>query len=171
MPMARGSIALPSWCKAAGGRQAGAEAVTALAHQFAGLISPLHGSFSADNLSVKLTICLIPTICLILRLSPVMLTDPKRAASGPKMSRPRSNRAIADSWRGLYGSGRFPSIFRDAAFTVLRNGTIRANIVGLAVFLSARVASRRRAGNRQNRSKTLSICNLTGSRARRILKT
>jgi hypothetical protein len=31
------------------GRQAGAEAVTALAHQFAGLISPLHGSFSADR--------------------------------------------------------------------------------------------------------------------------
>ncbi len=28
---------------AAGGRQTGAEAVTALAHQFAGLISPLHG--------------------------------------------------------------------------------------------------------------------------------
>jgi hypothetical protein len=34
---------------AAGGRQAGAKAVTALAHQFAGLISPLHGSFSADR--------------------------------------------------------------------------------------------------------------------------
>jgi hypothetical protein len=28
---------------AAGGGEAGAEAVTALAHQFAGLISPLHG--------------------------------------------------------------------------------------------------------------------------------
>src|SRR6516164_678464 len=34
---------------AAGGCKAGAEAVTALAHQFAGLISPLHGSFSADR--------------------------------------------------------------------------------------------------------------------------
>ena len=44
---------------AAGGRKAGAEAVTALAHQFAGLISPLHGPFSADNLPDKLTICLI----------------------------------------------------------------------------------------------------------------
>jgi hypothetical protein len=43
----------------AGGRQAGAEAVTALAHQFAGLISPLHGPFSADNLPGKKTICLI----------------------------------------------------------------------------------------------------------------
>ncbi len=29
------------------GRDTGTEAVTALAHQFAGLISPLHGSFSA----------------------------------------------------------------------------------------------------------------------------
>src|SRR5215212_1496733 len=33
---------------AAGGRQAGTETVTTLAHQFAGLISPLHGSCSAD---------------------------------------------------------------------------------------------------------------------------
>jgi hypothetical protein len=63
---------------AAGGRQAGAEAVTALAHQFAGLISPLHGSFSADNLPAK------PTICLIIEGSPPMLADPKKAVSGPK---------------------------------------------------------------------------------------
>jgi hypothetical protein len=34
---------------AAFGGQPGAEAVTALAHQFAGLISPFHGSFSADR--------------------------------------------------------------------------------------------------------------------------
>jgi hypothetical protein len=34
---------------AAGGGETGAEAVTALAHQFAGLISPLHGSFSAEK--------------------------------------------------------------------------------------------------------------------------
>jgi len=34
---------------AAGGGEAGAEAVTALAHQFRGLISPLHGFFSADR--------------------------------------------------------------------------------------------------------------------------
>jgi hypothetical protein len=57
------------------GRKAGAKAVTALAHQFAGLISPLHGSFSADR-----------AIRLILRLSPVML-----AQTGPfpaQMSRP-----------------------------------------------------------------------------------
>jgi hypothetical protein len=39
---------------AAGGGEAGAEAVTALAHQFAGLISPLHGFFSADR-----AICLL----------------------------------------------------------------------------------------------------------------
>jgi hypothetical protein len=33
----------------AGGRETGPEAVAALAHQFAGLISPLHGFFSADR--------------------------------------------------------------------------------------------------------------------------
>jgi hypothetical protein len=31
--------------------EAGTEAMAALAHQFAGLICPLHGSFSADNLA------------------------------------------------------------------------------------------------------------------------
>jgi hypothetical protein len=34
---------------AAGSRETGTETVTALAHQFAGLISPLHGFFSADR--------------------------------------------------------------------------------------------------------------------------
>src|SRR5262252_9179255 len=33
----------------AGGGETGAETVAALAHQFRGLISPLHGSFSADR--------------------------------------------------------------------------------------------------------------------------
>jgi hypothetical protein len=39
---------------AAGRGQTSAEAVTALAHQFAGLISPLHGWFSADQASCLL---------------------------------------------------------------------------------------------------------------------
>jgi len=34
---------------ATSGGEASAEAVAALAHQFAGLISPLHGSYSADR--------------------------------------------------------------------------------------------------------------------------
>jgi len=38
---------------ATGRGDAGAEAMTALAHQFAGLVSPLHGSFSAGNLPAK----------------------------------------------------------------------------------------------------------------------
>src|SRR5947208_13035182 len=38
---------------AAGGGETGAEAVTALAHQFAGLISPLHGSFYAEKASCR----------------------------------------------------------------------------------------------------------------------
>jgi hypothetical protein len=63
---------------AAGRGEASAEAVTALAHQFAGLISPLHGWFSADR-----AICLLAATCLLamcllairlleLELSPVM---------------------------------------------------------------------------------------------------
>jgi hypothetical protein len=82
---------------AAGGRKPGAKAVTALAHQFARLISPLHGPFSADR-------AISPDI--------EMKSDdagPNQAVSGPKEP-PRSNRAIADSWRGLYGSAPFPSI-------------------------------------------------------------
>jgi hypothetical protein len=40
------------------------------------------------------------------------LAGPKQAVSGPKGSRPGSNRAIADNWRGLYGSDPFSSIDR-----------------------------------------------------------
>jgi hypothetical protein len=39
-----------------------------------------------------------------------MLFSPNRAVSQPKKSRPRSDRVIADSWRGLYGSDPFSSI-------------------------------------------------------------
>jgi hypothetical protein len=46
-----------------------------------------------------------------LRLSPVMLSGPKRAVSGPKMSRPRSNRGIADSWRAYTGAAGFRQCF------------------------------------------------------------
>ena len=55
---------------AAPGRgQASAEAVTALAHQFAGLISPLHGWFSADRaLCLLAAICLLATCLLAMRL-------------------------------------------------------------------------------------------------------
>jgi hypothetical protein len=52
--------------------------MAALAHQFTGLISPLHGSFSADNLPARPTICLINEIC------PPMWAGPKWAISGPK---------------------------------------------------------------------------------------
>ena len=45
----RGSGSGAQTLAAAGGGETGTEAVTALAHQFAGLISPLHGFFSADR--------------------------------------------------------------------------------------------------------------------------
>jgi hypothetical protein len=50
-------------------------------------------------------------------ISPVMLLGPKRAISGP-MEPPRSNRIIADNWRGLYGSDLFSSIWRLVAMLV-----------------------------------------------------
>ena len=77
--------------------------MAALAHQFGGLVSPLHGSFSADNWQAK------PAICLMNEGSPVMLpgrNGPFRAQNEP----PRSDRVIADSWRGLYGSDLFSSM-------------------------------------------------------------
>jgi hypothetical protein len=51
-------------------------------------------------------------------ISPVMLLGPKRAISGP-MEPPRSNRIIADDWRGLYGSDLFSSIWRPVATKAL----------------------------------------------------
>jgi hypothetical protein len=46
-------------------------------------------------------------------ISPLMLTGPKQAVSGPNEP-PRSDRVIADSWRGLYGSDPFSSMRRGA---------------------------------------------------------
>ncbi|MBM7486129.1 hypothetical protein ACVWWI_000752 [Bradyrhizobium sp. USDA 3686] len=47
--LAAASAAGGEHLSAAGRGETGTEAVTALAHQFAGLISPLHGFFSADR--------------------------------------------------------------------------------------------------------------------------
>ena len=74
-----------------------------------------------------------------------MLVGPKRAISGPNEP-PRSDRVIADSWRGLYGSALFPSMLRGAAFALLRNGAIRTNILILGVFFRTRMAARVRSG-------------------------
>ena len=78
--------------------------MSALAHQFTGLISPLHGCSPLTTLPDKLTICLINEV------SPRMLAG----QSGPfpaQKEPPRSDRVIADNWRGLYGSDPFPSIW------------------------------------------------------------
>ena len=78
--------------------------MSALAHQFAGLISPLHGCSPLTTLQDKLTICLINEV------SPRMLAG----QSGPFPAQnepPRSDRVIADNWRGLYGSDPFSSIW------------------------------------------------------------
>src|SRR5712672_587008 len=100
-------------------------------------------------------------------MSPLMLVGPKRAISGPNEP-PRSDRVIADSWRGLYGSDPFSSIWPLATSGFLRNGAIRENISKLAVFFRARMAARRLAHYIGNR-RTLAIRNLTGSGAKRIL--
>jgi hypothetical protein len=94
---------------AAGRGQSGAEAMTALAHQLAGLVSPLHGSFSADILSAKLTICLINEIC------PLMLAGRKQAIFRPKSSRPGRTGFIADNCAAYTGATRFRQCCRVAA--------------------------------------------------------
>jgi hypothetical protein len=100
---------------AAGRGQSGAEAMTALAHQFAGLVSPLHGSFSADR-----------AICLMNEIGPAMLAGQKRPFPA-QIEPPRSYRVIADSWRGLYGSDPFSSMLPGSSIKVVRNGKIGAN--------------------------------------------
>jgi hypothetical protein len=79
-----------------------------------------------------------------IEMSPPMLVGPKRAISGPNEP-PRSDRVIADSWRGLYGSDPFSSIWPLATSGFLRNGAIRANILVFAVFFTARMAGCRPA--------------------------
>ena len=110
---------------AASRSETGTEAVTALAHQFAGLISALHGSFSADRGK---------SACWM-RSRPGMLAGPKRAFSGPKMSRPRQEavhpRTIG---RGLYGSDRFSSIWAAVIGGLRRNLSIPENILIFRVF-------------------------------------
>jgi len=69
-----------------------------------------------------------------------MLAGPKQAIFGPNEP-PRSDRAIADNWRGLYGSDPFSSMLRDAAIEVLRNVAIGSNISMFPVFFSARMAT------------------------------
>src|SRR5215475_10129926 len=59
---------------AAGGGEARAKTVAALAHQFAGLIGPLHGSISAD-----IAIRRLRQSAVELRRRPVMLAGPNAA--------------------------------------------------------------------------------------------
>src|SRR5882757_9422372 len=94
-----------------------------------------------------------------------MLAGPNTGRFRPQMSRPRSNRAIADSWRGLYGSVPFSSTLRDASGRALRNGTIAADTADLSGFYQGG----RRPGGPRIRSgepSTLAIRNLTGSGAK-----
>jgi hypothetical protein len=62
-----------------------------------------------------------------------MLAGPKKAVSGPNEP-PRSDRAIADNLRGLYGSDPFSSMSRDAAIWLRQIGAIWTNISMFAVF-------------------------------------
>ena len=80
--------------------------MAALAHQFAGLISPLHGLFSADNLPARATICLINEVC------PPMLAGPKQGHFRPQKGRPAITGFTASNWRGLYGRGLFSSMWQ-----------------------------------------------------------
>jgi hypothetical protein len=82
---------------AAGGGEAGTEAVAALAHQFAGLISPLHGFFSADR-----------AICLLNSESKVRKMRPKMGPFRPQKSRSRKKAGSSRTIRAAYkGPPRF----------------------------------------------------------------
>ena len=88
--------------------------MSALAHQFAGLISPLHGCSPLTTLPDKLTICLINEVSLLVLAGQ---SGPFPAQNEP----PRSDRVTADNWRGLYGSDPFSSIWSPTA--ICRIGT------------------------------------------------
>src|SRR4051794_23890519 len=82
---------------------------------------------------------------------------------------PRSDRAIADSWRGLYGSHLFSSIALSASAKRFK----MRNIAGLRGFQGCgQVRTTIPLGEAEALPKwlTLGICNLTGSGAGRILK-
>jgi hypothetical protein len=59
---------------------------------------------------------------------------PKAGHFPAQIEPPRSNRVIADSWRGLYGSAPFPSTLQGCSIEFLRNGAIGANNSIIAVF-------------------------------------
>src|ERR1700722_2558601 len=59
---------------------------------------------------------------------------PKAGHFPAQIEPPRPNRIIADSWRGLYGSDPFSSMWPGWPVEVLRNGTIGANNSIFAVF-------------------------------------
>src|ERR1700732_754577 len=124
-----------------------------------------------------------------MRLRPVMLADPIEPFSA-QIEPPRLNRAIADNWRGLYGSDPFSSMSQRAAFRALGNGSISPNISMFAGLFAARMAARHRsrlmpawtmeyyrtraknpssgARTRSRSRSTLAIRNLTGWDAKRI---
>jgi hypothetical protein len=63
-----------------------------------------------------------------------MLAGPKQGRFSAQIEPPRSDRVIADSWRGLYGSDLFSSMLPAIPTKVLRNGTIWTNKSTIAVF-------------------------------------
>ena len=69
-------------------------------------------------------------------VSPVMLTGPKRAVSGP-IEPPPVEPGHRGQLAGLYGSDLFPSMLRHVAFQFPRNDAIGANISVFAGFFTA----------------------------------
>ena len=95
--------------------------MSALAHQFAGLISPLHGCSPLTTLPDKLTICLINEVSLLVLAGQ---SGPFPAQNEP----PRSDRVTADNSRGLYGSDPFSSIWPLTAICRIRRPSKRRNL-------------------------------------------
>ena len=98
-----------------------------------------------------------------------MLAGPKRPFPA-QMSRPGRDRAIADNWRGLYGSDRFSSMLRGAAIGAgggpFETAQLARNIMrfgGVFEDATRRTLQALARSCAPGTGTTLSNCNLTGS--------
>src|SRR5690242_19622728 len=111
---------------AAGGCETGPEAVAALAHEFRGLISPLHGFFSADR-----------AICLMNEIKSGDAGRPERTVPGPNEPAPDKRGLSSDNWPWLI---RERPVFVNVAAVAARNSekpAKGANIGGFQGFWKA----------------------------------
>jgi hypothetical protein len=105
---------------AAGGGEAGPEAMAALAHEFRGLISPLHGFFSADRAS-----------CLLNEMKSGDAGRPERTVPGPNEPAPGKRGLSSDYWSRLISEC---PVFVNVAGVAARNSEKPANGTNIGGF-------------------------------------